>query len=460
MNATETAQPPRAPRASDGHVVEVGLWVAYSPDPRLSGTRIAPGPTGEVTLGRGAEATHPIDDRWLSRVHLKAARSPGGEWSVEDLDTRNGTFVNRSRVPRATLRCGDVVRLGATLLVADRGVPPEDDLGIVGRSAALSRIRRAVGECARAGQPVHVTGPTGAGKEMVARALHLASGRRGELLAVNMATVTRDLAESQLFGHRRGAFTGAAADHVGAFDAASGRTLLLDEIGELPLELQGKLLRVVETGDVHRLGDSAPHRVDVQLVTATHRDLPALVAAEAFREDLYFRIAQTVIVVPPLAERRIDIVPLVDHFVTAGGRTLRELSTATEEAPWHTAELLEPLMAYGWPGNVRELRSEIARATASGGVTGAASRLSAQILSARAAVAEAPPVRSATEAARYEALLTDPAALVAAIRTETGGRIKAFAESAAAALGKPWRTVHRDVYRILTADDLKSLRDK
>jgi two-component system nitrogen regulation response regulator GlnG len=210
---------------------------------------------------------------------------------------------------------------------------------------------------ARSDVPVLVTGESGTGKELIARALHAASARSaGPFVAVNSAAIPRDLLESELFGHERGAFTGAIESRPGRFREASGGTLFLDEIGDMPTELQAKLLRTLQSGEVTAVGSRRTERVDVRIVAATHRDLDASVASGRFREDLLYRLRVVPIHVPPLRERREDIPALVEHFLAryeeslAGRRLL--LSSAA----------LEALQRHDWPGNVRELENAIKRA--------------------------------------------------------------------------------------------------
>ena len=222
---------------------------------------------------------------------------------------------------------------------------------LVGESAAMAELRKLVARAGPSGSVVLVQGETGTGKERVSRALHLASGRKGRFVAVNCAAIPATLLESELFGAEKGAFTGATARRIGRFEQAHQGTLLLDEIGELPLELQAKLLRVLEQREVERLGGSAPVKVDVRVVAATHRDLRKAVADGSFREDLYYRLAVFPIEVPPLRNRPDDIVPLARAFAAELRGQPLEVTKEGEQA----------LRAYPWPGNVRELRNFVER---------------------------------------------------------------------------------------------------
>ena len=203
---------------------------------------------------------------------------------------------------------------------------------------------------------VLITGESGTGKEMIARAIHRASPRAGAaFVAINCAAIPESLLESELFGHVRGSFTGATADKTGLFEHATGGTLLLDEIGELPLGLQAKLLRVLQDGEIRRVGDQRNRRVDVRVLAATARDLSAEATHGRFREDLYFRLNVVTIHLPPLRERRADIAPLASHFVAQLGRRLgRSLKLSPASIEW--------LQEQHWRGNVRELEHTIERA--------------------------------------------------------------------------------------------------
>jgi DNA-binding NtrC family response regulator len=204
-----------------------------------------------------------------------------------------------------------------------------------------------------------IEGETGAGKELVARAIHAASGRRQRpFVAVNCAGLTESLLASQLFGHRRGAFTGAIADQVGLFEAANGGTLFLDEIGDIPMSVQTTLLRVLQEREILRVGESSPRRIDARILAATHRNLEAEVAAGRLRQDLLYRIRVVRVRVPPLRERPDDIPLLVGRFLSELRQARGERATAGV-----SRDAMATLMAYAWPGNVRELRSAIEAAS-------------------------------------------------------------------------------------------------
>jgi two-component system NtrC family response regulator len=228
---------------------------------------------------------------------------------------------------------------------------------LVGGSATLEQVRRLVGRVAASEATVLVRGETGTGKELVARAIHEGSPRAaGPLVAVNCGALPEHLVESELFGHRKGAFTGADEHRAGLFEVADGGTIFLDEIGELPKPLQSRLLRVLESGEIRRVGDNQPITVDVRVVCATHRSLESMVAAGEFREDLLFRINTFEITVPPLRDRREDIPELVRHFVR------RSRPQAPPDAVVAEPAFLDALAAHQWPGNIRELANVVEHA--------------------------------------------------------------------------------------------------
>lgn len=228
---------------------------------------------------------------------------------------------------------------------------------IVGDSKAMVQMKRLIATVAVSDAPVMVLGETGAGKELVAEAVHRASGRAGALIAVNCAAIPSELLESELFGHEKGSFTGADRQRIGLIEQAAGGTLFLDEIGDMPAALQSKLLRVLESRRVQRVGSSQSIPVDFRLVTATHRDLEAQVARGEFRADLYFRIAVFPVVLPSLAERTVDIPQILARMIAD---KLEE--NPALDAPHFDASALRALAAHSWPGNVRELRNVLARA--------------------------------------------------------------------------------------------------
>jgi two-component system response regulator HydG len=221
---------------------------------------------------------------------------------------------------------------------------------VVAQSAAMQGVLIRAARFAASDAPVAIIGETGSGKEVVARILHANSSRaRRPFVAINVAALPAELLESELFGHGKGAFTGAGAARRGLFEEAHGGTLFLDEIGEMPLPLQAKLLRALQDGEIRRVGESRAFAVDVRVICATHRDLPERVRAGRFREDLYYRLKVLTLAVPPLRERREDILPLAAHLLGEEKAPAREF----------TAGARARLLAHAWPGNVRELQNAV-----------------------------------------------------------------------------------------------------
>ena len=327
-----------------------------------------PGPQVRIGTGRGVDLV--LFDATVSRHHLTLHLDATGI-RVIDAGSSNGTFVDGLRVKEAWARPDSVIAIGGTTLRLRLGasiveVPlssRESFGGLLGRSVAMRQVFTLLERFASAQDTVLVQGETGTGKELVAEALHEEGPRAGGPFVVfDCSSVTPTLVESELFGHVRGAFTGATTDRVGAFEAAHGGTLFLDEIGELPLDLQPKLLRALERFEVRRVGENTVRRVDVRVIAATNRDLQEEAAQRRFREDLYYRLSVIRVSLPPLRERAEDVPLLVDHFV-AGARRGRGSRGAD-------AALLDAMKAdfatRAWPGNVRELRNAVLRALSLG----------------------------------------------------------------------------------------------
>jgi len=237
------------------------------------------------------------------------------------------------------------------------GKTPNEFEGIVGSSQALRAVLDQVRTVAPTGSTVLIEGETGTGKELIARSIHMQSERRSRpFVKLNCAAIPLDLLESELFGHERGAFTGAVTQRIGRFEAANGGTLFLDEIGDIPLALQAKLLRVLQEQEFERLGSTHTHHVDVRVVAATNQDLAGMVAEKQFRVDLYYRLNVFPIAVPPLRQRFDDVPMLVAHFVQKfSERMSKQISKISQDA-------MDTLMRYPWPGNIRELQNIIERA--------------------------------------------------------------------------------------------------
>ena len=313
---------------------------------------------GRMIVGSSKESPVCLADRAVSRLHAELEVADDGVW-LRDLGSTNGSFVEGVLCKHACVEEGARIRLGSTTLQwrfeqgdAQVALWPQEIFGeLVARSEVMRELFMRLFQYARTDAPVLVQGETGTGKELVAKAIHTESARaRGPFVVVDCGALPENLLEAELFGHARGAFTGAVGERQGAFEAADGGTVFLDEIGELPLAMQPKLLRVLESRTVRRIGQAAYRSVDVRFVAATHRDLQQLVASGQFREDLFFRLAVLPAHVPPLRARRTDISLLVMHFLAlkAPGLVL---------PPGILAELEQ----HPWLGNVRELRSFVDR---------------------------------------------------------------------------------------------------
>ncbi len=318
----------------------------------------------QVFVGTAPDCHFRLTDPTVSRTHARIEFDPPG-YRIVDEGSKNGVFVAGVRVRDAVLPPEAEVRLGETTVLfrlgaetVEIGVARETRFGdLVGRSIEMREIFAVLKKVAPTDATVLIEGESGTGKELIAQALHRFSARRaGPFVVFDCSACPHDLLESELFGHVRGAFTGAVRTRIGAMQEAAGGTLFLDEVGELPRELQPKLLRAIERREVKPVGENRPISVDVRIVCATNRNLKEAVEAGLFREDLYYRLAVIHIEVPPLRKRPEDIPLLVEHFLReiAGrsGGPQRKLS-------WET---MEKLKAYSWPGNVRELRNFVERA--------------------------------------------------------------------------------------------------
>ena len=330
-----------------------------------AGATIAPDDGASLAIGTSEDNALVLADPAVSRYHLELRRTPSGV-ALVDLGSRNGTWVGGVRVERAIVPAGTRLKLGDTTIVVDDAgstvAPPPTEVprpaDLVGDSESIREVARLIHRLARVDSSVLIQGETGVGKEVIARSLHDASPRRAnELVVVDCGSMPATLIASILFGHEKGSFTGADQRRAGAFERAAGGTVLLDEIGELPLEVQPALLGVLERRAFTRVGGAQQVTVDVRILAATHRDLRAEVNAGRFRADLYYRLAVAKIVVPPLRDRPEDVEPLARHFV-------QKLTGQEDLGP--LAGALEALRAHPWSGNVRELRNVVEAAIVMG----------------------------------------------------------------------------------------------
>ena len=317
-----------------------------------------------VLIGQGLACDVRLTDRQVSRRHAALDFTNLG-LRLTDLESTNGTSVAGLRVAEAYLVGGEVLRLGETAIRIARvvavGTPELSTARGFGRMIGESpQMRRLYPLCERLAQsdvPVVIEGETGTGKEVLAEALHESGARAsGPFVVFDCTAIAPSLVESALFGHERGAFTGALAQRLGVFEQAHGGTLFIDEIGELDAILQPKLLRAIERGEVQRVGSNRWERVDVRIIAATRRDLDREVQAGRFRDDLFFRLAVARIALPPLHRRRGDVAVLTRHF-------WHQIAGVDRPVP---PGLIERLEDYSWPGNVRELQNAIARHVAVG----------------------------------------------------------------------------------------------
>jgi two-component system response regulator HydG len=320
-------------------------------------------PGTRALVGKSPACELRLRDPRVSRRHLSLEVTPRGV-RVNDLDSTNGTFVDGVPVGEAYVRGGDRLRAGETTIFVERGDPTNRSLTadvrfgrMLGASPAMRALYPLCARLAATDVPVLIEGETGTGKEVLAEAMHEASARTQNAFVVfDCTAVPPSLVESTLFGHERGAFTGAVAARAGVFEEAHGGTLLIDEIGEFDLALQPKLLRAIERGEVQRVGSNKWTHVDVRIIAATRRDLDREVQVGRFRDDLFFRLAVGRVELPPLRHRAGDVTLLARHFWDRLGGAGRPIPPGA----------LERFEDYRWPGNVRELHNSVARLLALG----------------------------------------------------------------------------------------------
>jgi transcriptional regulator with GAF, ATPase, and Fis domain len=398
------------------------LHVLYTPRTPLPG-RTALLHEGDVcSIGRNVTAPDVLlDDPCSSRVHARITwNADQGAFRLEDAGSANGTFVNGRRVQAQTLADQDVIRIGDSLLVHDE-------------RRVMDRLRERALRVAVTALPVLIVGETGTGKEVMARFVHERSGRRGQLVPLNCAALPRDLAAAELFGHTRGAFSGAGQARPGLFASASGGTLFLDEIGDLSIDLQPALLRTLQEQTVRPVGSDREVAVDVRVIGATNVDLQAAILANQFRADLHARLAQAILVVPPLRERRSEIPGLLRGFADEQDRALG-----------FTPDALECLLLGSYRYNVRELKALLGEFFA---VAKADTLDLAHLIEARPELAQLvalrPPTGREAGPGSGVANLAQPAAAerdrLSRLLDSHGGNISAVAKQ----LGKPRAQIYR-----------------
>jgi DNA-binding NtrC family response regulator len=316
-------------------------------------------------IGKDPACDLSLTDPSVSHFHCEISDTARGGLELRDLGSRNGTRIEGVHVLAAPLSETVVLTLGRTQVRFETNDRPvkvplsrQDRFGLlVGRSAAARSAFAALERAAASESTILLQGETGTGKELAAESIHRQSRRSdGPFIVVDCGAIPADLLESELFGHEKGAFTGASAEREGAFEAAAGGTIFLDEIGEMSPTLQPKLLRVLERKHVKRVGSNEYAPVDVRVVAATNRDLPTEVNAGRFRSDLFYRLAVVQVRLPPLRERAEDLPLLVEHILASLGAAERPEANALR-----TREFLGELSQHTWPGNVRELRNYVER---------------------------------------------------------------------------------------------------
>lgn len=339
---------------------------------------------GDTRVGRAEDMDLVLEDPSVSRQHALLRWEDSSQFVVADLGSANGTWRNGDRIALPVpLRNGDDLRMGsvemrflaprgvheghrgasvretldATSTLGQQAVEPQPTL--IARAPRMMAALELAHQASQSPIPVMIEGETGTGKELLARAIH-ADGPRAEypFVAINCASLPEGLLESELFGHRKGSFTGASQDRIGLLEAAHRGSVLLDEIGEMPAAMQPKLLRFLQEGEIHRIGENEPRRVDVRVIGATHRCLADEVREGRFREDLFFRLTPIIIPLPPLRDRIEDISLLAGRLLSRACRRHERAEIAL------STDVLAALASYSWPGNVRELENELLRAVA------------------------------------------------------------------------------------------------
>ncbi len=324
-----------------------------------------------LTVGRSVICDLVLADKAVSGTHFEVVANERG-FLLRDLESTNGTFCGELRVREVWVRPGTIIRLGQSQLRFEPVSGTVDiDLSkserfheIIGKSVRMREIFATLEKVAPTELTVLVRGETGTGKELVARGVHRGSRRKdGPLVVQDCSAIPKDLIESTLFGHERGAFTGASDRHRGSFEQADGGTIFLDELGELDISLQPKLLRVLENREIKRVGGDRPIPVNVRVIAATNRDLRQMVNEGTFREDLYYRLSVVAIELPPLRERPEDVMLLAEHFLADFAQRRAAMGGASADGRKLSIakDAMARLMTYPWPGNIRELKNTIER---------------------------------------------------------------------------------------------------
>ncbi|MEZ4362442.1 MAG: sigma 54-interacting transcriptional regulator [Kofleriaceae bacterium] len=353
-------------RVAPAHTMRIWSVVLAVVDGPSRGARTAVG--SEIARVGTADGNDLVlADRTVSRFHCELSLR-GNTIILRDCGSTNGTLIDGVRVREAEIPPGTLVRIGSSAFHVELGEEPafveisgRGSFGeLVGASVEMRRVYAVLERLAQTDATLLIQGETGTGKDVAARSLHAASRRADKpFVAVDCGAIPEHLVESELFGHVRGAFTGATSDRQGVFEEADGGTLFLDEIGEMPVALQPKLLRAIESRSIRRVGGGAARTVNVRIVAATNRSLASSINEGTFREDLYYRLAVVELRLPPLRTRRDDIPLLAEHF-------FRQFTTERQSLP---SEFLATLISRAWPGNVRELRNYVERSVTLGTVT-------------------------------------------------------------------------------------------
>lgn len=317
----------------------------------------------KIVIGTAKDCQVVLNDSYVSSHHLQIAATDRG-FLVQDLDSTNGTWVSGAKIKEMYLKDGEKIKIGKTQILVSLKQDQKEELvpfsedhfcGMVGKTQNMKYLFSKIQKVAATDMTTLILGETGTGKEMIARAIHdLSERRKKSYVTINCGAMTPQLIESELFGHEKGAFTGAEKQHIGVFEQAQDGTLFLDEIGELPLDLQTKVLRVLEYKTLRRVGGDREIQVDVRIIAATHRNLMNEVKNENFREDLFYRLYVLPLLVSPLRERKDDIPMLIAHFLKLFGKEHFQIDD----------EAMKVFQKHSWPGNIRELKNTLMRAIA------------------------------------------------------------------------------------------------